>query len=104
MQPIILKCSKCRKPVASIIAHSPNQIDPRTNKPFHWKFVADCCYCDGRSYITEVKGGISIGGYGEGIDVMTAEEKTVVSHTEEMKGNPDVTCIKTRRCARATVS
>lgn len=96
----ILRCSGCNKPLVDIWRTRPNQIDPRTHKPFEWKFVAQCCYCNDKSYITTVQGGVHIGGYGvDTHDANEAIEKTTIVEQLPMPGREeDVILIKTARC------
>jgi hypothetical protein len=99
---IIIRCSNCNKPLADIWRTRPNMKDPRTSKLFEWKFVAECCYCKDKSYITTVSGGVHIGGYGvttyENKEVLDTSEKTTITETIPMPGREDVTLIKTARC------
>lgn len=94
---VIIRCAHCNKPLADIFRTRPNAQDPRTNKPFEWKFIAECCYCGRQSFMTTVLGGIHIGGYGINTqDGNEAYEKTTIE-TSLMQGRPDVTYIKTTR-------
>jgi hypothetical protein len=96
---VIIKCSSCKRPLVDIWCTRPDRIDPRTNQPFLWKFVAHCCYCGGKSYPTEVKGGLHIGGYGinqyDGKELINAQEKTSIISQED--GEDNVIFIKTAR-------
>jgi hypothetical protein len=95
---VIIRCSGCNKPLVDIWRTRPNQIDPRTNKPFEWKFIAECCYCGDKSYLTTVLGGFHIGGYGiNSADANEAYEKTSIEYQIPMPGREDVTFIKTKR-------
>jgi hypothetical protein len=54
---VIINCSNCDKPLAAIWI-----CDPEANKT--WQVVVKCCYCRDKSFETEVKGNINVGGYG----------------------------------------
>jgi hypothetical protein len=95
---VILRCSKCNKPLADIWRTRPSEVDPRTNKLFEWKFVAECCYCGDKSYITTILGGLHVGGYGVNTkDDNEAYEKTTVTDRIPMPGRADVTLLKTAK-------
>jgi hypothetical protein len=101
---VIIKCSSCHKPLVDVWRTRPDLKDPRTGKPFEWKIVAACCYCNDKSYITTVLGGFHIGGYGVDVcdpndkrDVIDSVEKTTIVDTTTLENRPDVTYIKTAR-------
>jgi hypothetical protein len=95
---VIIRCSNCKKPLVDIWRTRPNEKDPRTGKPFEWKFIAGCCYCGDKSYIHTILGGFHIGGYGINTnDANEAYEKTSIEPPEPMKGREDVLFIKTSK-------
>ncbi len=57
-------CSNCDAILLDIWVTKPNAIDPRTSKPFEWKFMVNCPFCGDHSFLTEVTGAFHIGGYG----------------------------------------
>lgn len=52
---IILYCSNCNKPLVDLFITD-------TQNDFVWKCVAECCYCNDKSFIQEVKGMFRPGG------------------------------------------
>ena len=99
---VIIRCSNCDRPLVDIWRTRPEMNDPRTKKIFEWKFIAECCYCSDKSYVTTVLGGVHIGGYGvttyEDAETINTREKTSIVETIPMPGREDVTLIKTARC------
>jgi hypothetical protein len=52
---VIIKCSNCDKPLVDVLIVKPNE-KKSDGTPFVWQCVAECCYCNDKSFITEVKG------------------------------------------------
>jgi len=61
---IIVACSSCKAGLLDIWVTRPNEIDPGTGKPFHWKVRANCPFCEDKSFIVEFDGGYHVGGVG----------------------------------------
>ena len=58
---VILECSNCNKPLVDLFIVKPNE-KREDGTDFIWKCQAGCCYCNDKSFITEVKGIFRPGG------------------------------------------
>lgn len=61
---VTLSCSNCHAGLIDIWITRPNEIDPLTREPFEWNVCAKCPFCGDKSFVTTIKGGYHIGGYG----------------------------------------
>lgn len=67
---VVLKCSKCDKPVFSLWIVKPNF-------NFEANYKATCPYCNGFSYTKKIKGQITTGGIPENGDYYSDESKVL---------------------------
>ena len=79
---VILSCSNCNKPLVDILIVKPNEKRP-DGSPFLWNCVAQCCYCNDKSFVTEVKGIFRASGF-------IVEDKEDKDHYHEITNVDDI--------------
>ncbi len=60
-QTFLIKCSGCDKPLVFVWANRP-ELD------IDYNVLAECCYCEDKSFPLQIHGGFSIRGYDREID------------------------------------
>lgn len=87
----IIKCSACNKPLCDIWVIRPH-VD------ISFKYRATCPYCNDKSFLKEIKGGITYGGIAEADpNSETIDDKRTLTVVEDVEWGGEIVEFKVKK-------